>query len=719
MDAPDRSATVAVHPSARATVDFGSFRFDVSNRLLFRYGEQVALPPRALAVLAYLLERPNQVVSKQALMDAVWKDTFVEEASLKEAVSLIRQALEEDAQQPRFIQTIHRRGYRFVAPLSLTTSSAAAPDAIAVQPSRAAPRERARWRVMVPVLAVLAAGGLWAMRKPDPPRAPRAVRFAIPSSPAIVDGDPGVAISPDGSRVIYTAKRDGGTRLYERRLDRLDSRELPGTEDAFAPFVSPDGQWVGFFTDDHLKKLSFAGGAPTTVCDVTDKVAGGAWVDAGTIVFGSPTGLVRVSAFGGTPAPLTHVDSTHGEIGHWWPHVLPDGDSVMFTIWKTGLDRASLAVVSLSTRRQHTVYEGGADARYLRSGQLLFARSGGAATVSFDLRSLRVTGAPVSLPLDAAIAPFEGVLQAAVSDDGTLAYVPGFADTPARHTVWMGANGQISKLPLPARPYRNLKLSPDGRRIAATINEASDYDVWIGDIERGTLTRLTFGGRNIEPVWSPDGQWITYASSASTPFMLMRRRSDGSGSAEQVLTGKQQYIPWSSSPNGDALMYSSVDPQTGFDLFVLPTHGGEPWPFVRSAFQEEAGVFSPDGRAVAYVSNESGRFEVYARPYPGPGGKWQVSASGGGRPFWSPDGRRLFYSNNDALMAVDISWHDLPAIGRPFTVVQRRGLEWFGAASGGRVLGLEDDPRRSEQGQIDVVLNWLELVKDRIGSGGS
>jgi len=680
-------ASVVLHPAGEA-VSFGPFRFDRANRILSKDGVELPLPPRVLGVLEHLVARPGSVVSKQALMDAVWKDAYVTETSLTEAVSQLRQALGDDPQQPAYVQTVHRRGYRFVAPIALDTAAGQplrraerppapvepatdgargtdATDVAAAETPAAAPgrfASGAGTRVLLAALAVGAAGLVaWTVARatrsaPDP-----VIRTAIPiavGDPDLMRTPPALAFAPDGATLVYALARGGRGQLFAHAMDRYDSAALPGTEGGSLPFVSPDGQWLGFFADGKLKKVPLGGGAVATLCDAVDP-EGGSWGDDGTIVYaaGKKAGLFRVPSRGGTPEALTRPDTSAAELAHWWPEVLPGSRAVVFTVFPTGgLEDAHLAIVALGGRgaAPRRILDAASFGRYAPTGHLVFARKSRLMAVGFDPARGETRGEPFTLFDGVRVDWFTGAAQYAFSRTGALAYLPGTHEVPAHALVAFDPDGKEHALPTPTRPFMNLDGAPDGRRVAVTIHEGTGSDLWVADVEKGVLTRLTFEAHNIEPAFTPDGQRVAFASSRTGAFNLFWIAADGTGTPERLLEAARNQYPDAWSPDGRTLAFTELNPETGADLWMLPLDTREPRPFVRTRFDEETPAFSPDGRFVAYASNETNRWEVYVRPFPAGGPKLQVSTAGGSGPVWSPDGRALYYRDDDGILVASV-----------------------------------------------------------------
>ena len=473
-------------------------------------------------------------------------------------------------------------------------------------------------------------------------------------------------ISPDGKRLALVGQAsDKKTYLYIRSLDQLQATLLSGTDDARDPFFSPDSQWIAFFAEGKLKKISVQGGAAITLCDVPSD-RGGTWSQDGTIVISGNTrvGLSKVSSAGGTPEPLTALDPQKAGDTHRWPQFLPGGKDVIFTsaVAADNFDDADIAAYSAGTGKWKTILHGGSYARYLSSGHLVYVHKGTLFAVPFDAKRLEITGQPIPVVEGLTTNTDTGAAQFSVSDSGTLLYVAGDALRADVAIYWMDAAGKFTPIRETPGIYGDLAVSPDGKRLAMDINDGKRTDIWVLDLERDTLTRITFASNtNMYPLWTPDGQRIVYASSEKgIPPNLWWIRADGGGDAQRLTESKNAQIPNSWSPDGKILAFFESSPTTFYDAMIMPIEGseksgwkpGQPKPFVNTAFNEILPAFSPDGKWIAYQSNESGNYEIYVRPFPGPGGRWQVSAGGGGYPTWSRNGKELFYRAPDLKIMV-------------------------------------------------------------------
>ena len=508
---------------------------------------------------------------------------------------------------------------------------------------------------------------------------------------------------------------------------------MVGTDGGVSPFFSPDGRWVGFFADGKLKKVPLEGGPPITLCAIKEprgtSYGAGSWGANGTIVFMPSyfSGLRLISASGGEPRALTTPDARRLE-SHNFPQILPDGEHVLFEIENAGPNSVPrAAIVSLRTGRQRIVEEDAAYPRYLPTGFLVFTRGGSLLAVPFNLKRLEVSGLAVPM-LDDLLTNrrYTNAAHMAFSSNGTLIYRS--RGQFQRTLVWVGREGAIERVPFPPALYFEVSLSPDGTRWAALAIETHEsVGLVIGDFARGALTRAPAEGSLQSLVWTPDGKRIALNFSAN-PQDLGRVNwisADGSVPPEPLTseTARQAEIPTSFSPDGDLLLFNMFSlahpgpPDTGWDIYVLPL-GAErkAYPFLQTRFDEHSARFSPDGRWVAYQSNESGRFEVFVRPFPGPGAKWQLSAEGGSQPHWSRDGRELFYRNEGKMMVVEVETKPAFHAGRPQMLFEGQFLRSYDAEpSGRRFLMIKRDAAESGPARLNVVLDWFEEVKRRVG----
>ncbi len=594
---------------------------------------------------------------------------------------------------------------------------------------RARWRGALRWGVVSLLLTAVTGFAIWDL-KPSPPRPVSRTVITLPPGQRLAGLEqPAVALSRDGTHLVYVAIQ-GGTQqqLYLRAMDSLEARPLPGTEGATNPFFSPDGQWLGFYAGGKLKKVSVSGGAALSLCDAATP-RGASWGSQGIIAF-APAGasvLQQLSEAGGAPHPLSRLEK--GEGSHRWPEYLSGGKALLFSAgvsvanWST----AQVAVQSVGTGERRNLVQGGTQPRYAPSGHLIYAQGGNLMAVPFDPQQLAVAGTAV--PVVEGVLQFRtsGAAQYALSATGSLVYVPGGIQADQRRLVWVTRNGAEQPVAAPAHAYRAPRLSPDGRRIAVTIEE-QEAQVWLYDLSRETLTRLTFeGNSNLNPVWTPDGKRIAFTSNKEGPQNLFWQRADGSGGLERLTTSEYVNTPSSWSPDGQLLAFWEVNATTGWDIWVLRLSDRKAQPFLRTPFNESVPRFSSDGRWLAYISNETGRYEIYVQPYPGPGGKWQISTEGGTEPAWNRNGRELFYRSGDKMMAVDIATQPSFAAGKPRVLFAGRYEptpatfpNYDVSPDGQRFLMLKPgEAAEAAPTQINVVLNWFEELKRRVPPGKS
>jgi eukaryotic-like serine/threonine-protein kinase len=549
-----------------------------------------------------------------------------------------------------------------------------------------------------------------------------------------LDSGPSVALSPDGTLLVYVATQSGTQQLYLRGMDSLESKPMPGTEGGVNPFFSPDGQWLGFFAGGKLKKVSVSGGGVSVIGDAV-LPRGASWGSQGTIAFGTLYSryLQQVSDSGSAPRPLTQT--VKGEVAHGWPDFLPGGKAALFTSEESGIGFISgdIAVQSVGVGEHRKLVQGGINPHYAPSGHLIYVQGGNLVAVPFDPQRLELTGAAVPVVEGVLQSPIVGTAQYSFSGTGSLVYVTGSVRSAQGKFVWVSRNGAEQDLAAPAHNYVFPRLSPDGRRIAVSITE-QDTQIWQYDLSRETLTRLTFEGKtNGNPTWTPDGKRIAFLSDKDGQSNIYWQMADGSGGLERLNTSEFTQIPSSWSRDGQLLAFIENNPTTGQDIWVLrvgdPSPGSgqarKAQPFLRTPFNETVPRFSPDGRWLAYVSNESGRNEIYVQPYPGPGGKWQISTEGGTEPAWNPNGRELFFRSGGKMMAVDIATQLSFSAGKPKALFEGPYLptpltnsNYDVSPDGQRFLMLKPvEQGQAAPMQIVVVLNWFEELKQKVPAG--
>ena len=545
----------------------------------------------------------------------------------------------------------------------------------AAAPGRRPLVERLAWAAAVVVAASFAAWG-WLRSEPTP----SVTRFAFTLPPGETLGGNGVALSPDEKAIVVAGSTSGGNFvLYRRAIDQLDAAPIRGTEGAQYPFFSPDGQWLGFFTQNGMKKIPAEGGPATLIAPAGNRM-GASWGPDQTIVFassGSPD-LMVVPATGGTPRVLVTAKS-FGPGSLRWPAWSPDGRAVFVTLFNGSLGTAQVGVYALETGQSRVLLPG-AHPMVLPGGVLLFGRASSIWRVPFDTKTFAIGTAP-PVPIAQSVQINTGALVPAAAVGSTLAYKPGSAGD-ALTLAWALRNGAREKLLDMPQAYRVPRLSPDGERVAMHIvsdPEGSEREaaVWVYTIKTKALDKLTFGqGRYTDPIWTYDGR-IIYAGSDNPDGVpnLHWIRANGTGVPERLATSPREQLPRAITRSG-ILVYQERDPQGYWDLFTMSVFGDrKPVPFTQTPTSNEvAPAVSPNGQFVAYVSNEGGQGDVFVRPIAGPG-KWQVSKGGGVDVAWAPDGRELYYFVQQQVMAVPVQTSAasfaMTAVARSLFTLQR------------------------------------------------
>jgi len=601
-------------------------------------------------------------------------------------------------------------------------------------------RERLTWMALTGLLLLTTLGLAAVVSFQRAPADTRAYRTSILPPEDITFSSQTVpesrfALSPDGRRLAFVAGAPNQPRrLWVRPLDAFTAQALAGTEDAIGAFWSPDGRFLAFFAQGKLKKIDASGGPPLTLVDsVPSSTGAGAWSRDDVILFHFTSGgpLYRVSASGGAPAPVTKLDAERGELAHIYPFFLPDRRHFLYFARATTTGGptgdGAVRVGSLDSKEESKLLlQGGANAKYAQ-GHLLFLRESTLMAQPFDAGRLKLTGDAAPLVDRVVIGGPSGRAGAfAVSETGVLAYQRSGEDVRSQ-LVWFDRKGNQLATVGDKEDQVGLELSPDGRRAAVSILDPArnTRDIWIYEIARGLRTRFTFDPADeLELVWSPDGSRIVFASRRKGLLDLHQRASSGADTEDVVLADKLDKYPMSWSADGRFITYyngGQSSPRTGRDLWVLPLFANrKPTTFLQTASHEMSGRFSPDGRWLAYASDESGRFEVYVRPFPGPGGQWQVSAGGGTEPRWRRDGKELFYLDADnKLTAATVNGQGSAfevGVVRPLFEVRPRIALYLNhlapnydvAADGQRFLV---NTVVEQTTPIDVVVNWSEELK--------
>jgi Tol biopolymer transport system component len=598
------------------------------------------------------------------------------------------------------------------------------------------------------ILAAVLGFGWWRSARPAPLRPPLLLNVEV-GPEAQIGGNSAqsgvLALSPDGARLaVILRAADGSLRLGTRALDERRITPLAGTENAVGPFFSPDGQSIGFFADGRLKKIPVTGGTAVTLCEAPAS-RGASWGDDGNIVMAPSVygPLFRVPSAGGTPVPITKLKE--GERTHRWPQVLPGSQAVLFTSndFIGAFDNSDIEVVSLRTGERKKIHRGGFSPHYLATSSgaryLIYLSQTTLFAVPFSLEQLALTGAPVHILEDVGSTGLRGgdfAVAGSPSDPGTLVYLPGHAAQAAWPILWLESSGRTQPLQALPAVYFTPRFSPDGKRLAFAMVAGSMTDIWVKDLEHDTLSRRTFLlGDNRWPVWTPDGKNIVFVSSNSASPGIYWIPSDGSAQPQRLTDGKLQEVPTSISPDGKRLAFHAVGVAGGEDIFTAAIEGdsdhprlGKPELFLGTPPFESSAEFSPDGRWLAYQSNDTGRVQVYVRPFPEPGGLVQVSTGGGTHPLWSRNGRELFFQSTDGRIMVT----DYKVVGASFTLGKPRSwsetrVRTMGIAStpydlapdGKRfaIIPTDAPPDDKPITHVTLVLNFFDELERRVPAG--
>jgi DNA-binding winged helix-turn-helix (wHTH) protein/Tol biopolymer transport system component len=738
---------VAMNPTEGAVplaFAFGPFRVDLARHQLLRDGEPILLTAKAWETLVLLLGSGGRVVEKDEILSTVWPDAFVSEDSLTQAISVLRKAMGDDSSQPIYIATVPRRGYRFVADVAvehpralppvtpppapvealLPSGSAAAGDARsamytdpAAGPAITAAPVRSWsalwWAVPAVIALALVARTVSVAPRGGPTGAPIRFLQLAPEGSMLASGG---ILSPDGRYLAFVAQDvdSGKSQLWLRGLETPSPEPLPGTDGAFRPFWSPDSRSIGFFAEGKLKRIGVTGVPPQTLASVGYLPSGGSWSSRGVIIYSDRLSRIfAVPEQGGAAAPVTTLDPRAGEVGHSAPQFLPDGASFLFYAVTSTPAASGTYVGSLDSTERVQLLDGTADnVIFAPPGYLLYVRDNVLMAQRFDTAALRVTGA--AMTVSAANAAREegearvGALSA--SANGLLTFG---GDRPESRLTWFSRTGarldEISAMP----NIHNPMISPDGRYLVA--NGGPSGGIWLVDLQRGSPTRVSDVGNLAS--WSHDGSRVTFTGRrVDGQVDIEARPVNGRAEDAQVLVrNSEMKISGNWTADGSYFTYAASNPQTRLDLWMLPGNGDAPRPFLQTAANEMQPQVSPDGRWLAYASDESGTWEVYVQSFPAPGEKRTVSVGGGAQPQWRRDGRELFYLSPDGtLMAVDVTTGGTFEAGRPqrlfrapiaSDIISYRN-QYAVSEDGGRfVIDLLGD-----RDPINVVVNWNALV---------
>ncbi|MGH9388305.1 MAG: protein kinase domain-containing protein [Vicinamibacteria bacterium] len=577
-----------------------------------------------------------------------------------------------------------------------------------------------------PIVSSLLTGlAVWSLTRPAPTAPATTRRFKITAPPSVRIED--VALSPDGRWLAFSGAREGRTQVYLRAMDQMEAVPLNGSEGGRRPFFSPDAEWIGFTSgspttgDAAIRKVPRAGGTPVTISQ--GEYCDGAWGAGDVIVLGSNTGIQVVPASGGVPKSITSVAEAEYHCG---PKLLPGGRAALFFVWNGTIDTTQIDVVELDTKERRRLLDGTAP-QFSTSGQVVFAWKGSLWAVAFSPESLALEGEPIRL-VERVEMVSGGFVAYAISNDESLVYAPPGA-ARLELPVWVErSSGRETPIGVSPGQFRFPRVSPDGTRIAFASGEEENRDVWLYDLRRSMLSRFTVHpAQDADPLWTPDGRRLLFHSHRDGAGNIYSQAADGTGEAERITTEPGEQVPNAVSPDGRSLVFWIEDPETRFDLYELALNGGgPPKPLLRSPANEASCTFSPNGRFIAYASDESGRSEIYVRPYPDVnGGKWQVSSDGGQAPVWNPRGGELFFRVGHQLRRVPVETAPSFTAGASELLFDertyRRGpideQDYDVAPDGRRFLMIKDTLATGELARSEVVLvqNWARELKQAAG----
>ena len=685
---------------------------------LRKNGRRLRLSKQPFQVLAMLLETPGELVTRQELKSRLWpEDTFVDfDDSLNAAVNKLRQVLGDSAGNPKLIETLHGRGYRFVGETDQANVGVQADWLGPTVPAgRLVPRQTpfaawVPWALLVVAIGFIVASWLGEPRNVVelPLR-----RFSFQPENLITGRTARPVISPNGRHVAYVAQDGSRTRLAVYDLGLEQSRQLEGTQDARAPFWSPESDFIGFFADGVLKKIRVEGGAAVSLSRVPlQSQPAGSWSASGDSIIISGVGLQSIPASGGA---LTTI----GESKYFvYPHSLPLEASSRGLVFSSTIEN-QVMLQNLKTGEQEFLAAGACPV-YSLNGHLIYQTNettDGLWALPFSLDSLKSTGEAIPIA--------QNGFYPSVASDGTLVYVDQ-PELPQRQLVWRDRNGKkLGVIGQPQRAMEFASMSPDGRYVAVTAQEGGNTDIWLYDVQRSTRERFTFdAARDSGPTWSPDSSRVVFASSRNETIDLFIKPADGHDDARQLLvTPSNEWVnDW--SPDGRVLSYHKGERGFVVDLWSLELSqdesDNESMLYLQTTSAEHSSKFSRDGRYLAYLSRESGRDEVYVRTFPEAEGKRQVSFSGGVQPRWSRDGKELFYVEGETLIAVSVTTEPRFEAGKAKRLFSDPNLTWQDrtmpqydvSPDGQRFVMIESAGERSRP-VIRVVQNWYEEFRDR------
>jgi eukaryotic-like serine/threonine-protein kinase len=708
-------------PNERQAIAFGPFEWDAARAELRKHGVRLKLTGQPLELLTILLAHADRLVTREELRRKLWgARTFVDfEQGLNTAIARLRHALDDSAEHPRYIETVPGRGYRFIARV------AAAAQVPEIVPTRRTGLDRRTWLAACLGFALGAAGAYLGFPRPSGRAPSRLRRFVVSGAPAppfiSSTGFQDIAISPDGRRIGYRAGVEGVAHLYVRELSASVGQVLP-EPDVYSPFFSPDGSEVAYyqFTSRALLRSPVQGGPASRITEFPGFLAGASWGEDGQIVFGTidfGQGLMRVSAAGGEALPLTQAAKG---FNHVLPEWLPDGRGVLFTIVSDNGATAEVAVLDVATG-EHVSLTPGSQPRYAVTGHVLYLLGDNLMAAPFDVGRMRLTGAPVAvvrgLQTSSSLIGHTG--QYSVARDGSLLIVMR-AGGDERRLVWVDRNGREQDFPAPPRGYTYPRISPDGKWLALNMRDSRGADLDLWNLTRADATPLSIGrGLSLYPVWLPDSSGLVYGAGLPQAANVYFKSVNGDEASHVIESFPPELRAlYFFSPSGSELVFARQG-ANGAELQMVSLGGeGRPVVLLRGARNAE---LAPDGRHMAYQSDDSGQFEIYVRSFPSVDDRYMaVSVNGGIQPAWSPRGDELFYLEpgpRPRLMSVAVG------PGPSFTLSRPRPLfDWpyymaelgrtydVSRPEGDRFLAIKGAAERGNgpaAPQVEIILDWL------------
>ena len=739
-DSPDLAARGSSAP-ASVIYAFDAFRIDVDATRLSRGDEALSLPSRAFDALVYLVEHRDRLVGKDEMVAAIWHDVAVTDDSLIHAISVLRRTIGDDRNDPRYIETIPRRGYRFIGTVTVVDSEPVAtghvhrrvhdaghPARIPNLPGPQVPRRRNTDIRVVTGLAVLAALiAVLALRlfgTPSPVGNTQlvALRFSQPS-PAGARLISGGALSPDGRYLAFVARDDtrGESSIWTRAMPSGEISRLDGTTDASNPFWAPDSRRIGFFANGKLAAVDVGTGQRRSIAPVGLTTAGGAWGEDGTILFAEwSNGLYCVPATGdGARVAIAGLDSSAGDISVSWPQFLPGSRRFLYHLTSLDPERTGTYVGDLDTRESYRLIATESPAVFAPPHYLLHVQNDMLIAEEIDPDRIELTGRAIVVARNVS-PPSLGADDIVSASGNVLAFRNGHKE---QDLAWLDRTGERMGIVQAPTMLYNPRISPDESQLLATSSITNDPGLWVASLSREEYARLEKDA--IAPLWSPDGTSVAFTSRGGLDLLV--RGLDSGGTKRMLVTDSTVKILNDWSPDGTHLIYTRAGKETGLDLWTTVIEGASAEPLLATPFSETQARISPDGSWMAYASDESGAFEVYLERYPGLGDKHRISTSGGGQPQWRPDQRELFYLSADRkLMAVDVRTgpHAAVELGRPRALFSAPiggdpgdARDHYAVAANGTRFLIDGQSDGGGNAEIIILVNWMAgSVEPRLGA---